>query len=221
MIIKHQIAFKLRPYGKTVTAYQIQLHVTFNGQRAVFSTGCQIMSQEVWDVTSQAVLSNYKGPKGETGLSINNTLRNCKDQIDITFKYFEVNEINPTKKQLAEKYQEKLKGITPPKPKEAPQKNEPSAVKFFDALSEFVLECGEKNAWTKATYEKLSALEHDLRTFKKDLKFADFSESGLTLFVKYLRDEKKLHTPRKRKGEREDYDRDDITGLKNSTIEKN
>lgn len=220
MIIKHQTAFKLRPYGKTKTTYQIQLHVTFNGQRVVFSTGCQIVAQDAWDTTNQSVFFNYKGQKGETGLSINNTLRNCRDQIETTFKYFEVNEINPTKKQLTDKYQEKLKGIIPQKPKEEPQKKTSSTMKFFDALSEFVSECGEKNTWTEATYEKISALEHDLRTFKKDLKFADLSESGLTSFIKYLRDDKKLHTPRKKKGNREDYDHDDVTGLKNSTIEK-
>ena len=66
----------------------------------------------------------------------------------------------------------------------------------------------------------MSALEGDLVSFKKDISFADLSESGLTAFVHYLRDEKTLRTPRKKKGERKTYDKEDITGLKNTTIKK-
>ena len=32
MILKYQIAFKLRPYGKEKNLFQIQQHATFNGQ---------------------------------------------------------------------------------------------------------------------------------------------------------------------------------------------
>ena len=41
----------------------------------------------------------------------------------------------------------------------------------------------------------------------------------MTEFIVYLRDEKKLNTPRKPKGDRKDYD-DDLVGIKNSTIDK-
>ena len=60
----------------------------------------------------------------------------------------------------------------------------------------------------------------DLTTFKKTIKFSDLTEATLTEFVAYMRDSKKLRTPRKKKGEREDYDQEDLVGLKNSTIEK-
>ncbi len=66
----------------------------------------------------------------------------------------------------------------------------------------------------------MSALREDLFTYKKDLKFSDLNESGLTGWVHYLRDEKQLKTPRKKKGERDNYDQEDVTGLKNSTIRK-
>ena len=56
--------------------------------------------------------------------------------------------------------------------------------------------------------------------FRPKLKFSDLTEKTLTQFVVYLRDEKQLRTPRKAKGERTDYDEDDFTGLKNSTIKK-
>ena len=63
-------------------------------------------------------------------------------------------------------------------------------------------------------------MRRDLKAFKKNLKFSDLTESTLAEFVAYFRDVKRLRTPRKKKGERDDYDHDDIIGLKNSSIEK-
>lgn len=51
-------------------------------------------------------------------------------------------------------------------------------------------------------------------------RYAFLQETTLTEFVVYLRDVKKLRTPRKGKGDREEYDEEDIVGLKNSTIKK-
>lgn len=219
MILKRKISFKLRPYGTDKTAYQIQMHVTFNAQRARFSTGCQVITPDAWDSESELVVPGYRGPKGETDITINNKLRNEKDQMETVFKYFEVNEINPSVTKIAEKYSELLKGITParPEPEKKKQSKIPSIWTVFEA---FVTECGEKNAWSDSTYEKMSALKEDLLKYKKDLTFSDLNESGLTGWVHFLRYEKKLRTPRKKKGDREKYDHEDITGLKNSTIRK-
>ena len=219
MVLKRQISFKLRPYGSAKTTYQIQMHVTFNAQRARFSTGCQIDSLDVWDTKNELVVSGYHGPKGETDTAINNTLRNARDQMEMAFKFFEVNGIIPSVSLVSEKYAEFLKGITPSKAEK--EKTKPSrSHNFWTVFDAFVSECGEKNAWSDATHEKMSALKEDLYTYKKDLKFTDLNESGLTGWVHYLRDEKKLRTPRKKKGEREEYDEEDVTGLKNSTIRK-
>ena len=74
----------------------------------------------------------------------------------------------------------------PRKPEPEPKKKEtkPKEPDLFNVFDEFVFECGEKNAWTKATFKK------------------------------------KLNTPRKPKGDRKDYDDDDLVGIKNSTIDK-
>ncbi len=221
MILKRQITYKLRPYGSKKTTYQIQMNVTFNAERLRFSTGCQVTDPNAWDEAGEFVVAGYRGPKGDTDVSINNTLRTQRDQMDTVFKFFEVNEINPSVSQVSEKYMERLKGVVPKKPDPAEEKKtrkrEPS---FWQVFESFVSECGEKNAWTEATFEKMAALKEDLASYKKDVKFSDLDESGLTAFVRYLREEKVLRTPRKKKGEREDYDHEDITGLKNSTIRK-
>ena len=118
MILKRHIAFKLRPYGKQRTVYQIQLHVTYDCNRVILSTGCQVTSLEAWDPQNQWVVSGYKGPKGETDVEMNNTLRKMKDQMDTAFKYFEVNEERPTLSQVVERYHRKMDGIEPQKKKD-------------------------------------------------------------------------------------------------------
>ena len=223
MILKRHIAFKLRPYGKQRTVYQIQLHVTYDCNRVILSTGCQVTSLEAWDPQNQWVVSGYKGPKGETDVEMNNTLRKMKDQMDTAFKYFEVNEERPTLSQVVERYHRKMDGIEPQKKKdkETEKKDRPKKNPgLLDVYQMFVTECGEKNAWTIATFKKMATLKEDLLSFKKNVSFSDLDEKGLTAFVHYLREKKVLNSPRKKKGDRDKYDDEDVIGLKNSTIQK-
>ena len=222
MKIKRNQSFCLFAYGKEKNKYQIRLRVTFCGERLDLATGCQLSSKSAWDHDSESVKSGYTGPKGETALTINNELRNIKDQMDTVFKYFEVNEILPTRLDVATKYKERIVGVAKNKTVQGAGNHleKTKNLSLFEVYDLFTHECGEKNAWTKATYEKMAAMRVDLQNFKKDLKFSDLTENTLTSFISYLRDNKRLRTPRKAKGDREDYDLEDITGLKNSTIEK-
>ena len=210
MVLKNNIALKLRKYGKADNLFQIQLHVSFDGRRWITSTGCMINNIEAWDYQAQLVKEGYKGPKGETSVTINNTIRNCKEQMQAVFKYYEGNEIHPTMAQVEKRYHERITGTVPQKPPKEEKKERQTAKDLFKVFQMFVAEAGEKNAWTPATYEKMAALREDLVTFKKNLSFSDLNESGLTAFVKYLRDDKQLKTPRKKKGEREKYDAEDF-----------
>ena len=221
MKIKRNVSFKLRAYGKYNDLFQIRLRTTFNSQRLDLKTGCQINKKSAWDEEAELVKPGYKGPKGETALSINNELRNIKDQMESTFKFFEAIDQIPTPSQLQKKYEDRLNGSVPQKPAREPKKErKPKEHDFFKVYDMFLKECGDKNAWTEATFEKMEAMRVDLMTFKKNIKFSDLTEATLTEFVAYMRDSKKLRTPRKKKGEREDYDQEDLFGLKNSTIEK-
>lgn len=220
MNIKKHIAFKLRPYGKNKTKYQIQMHVSFNSRRIILSTGCQVESVKDWDASNQLVIPGYTGTKGETDVSINNTLRKDKDQMETVFKFFEAMEQYPTSEQVKKKYEERIRGVTPQKPVDELKAANPKEHSFFVIFDQFVTECGVKNAWTIATHQKWAALRKDLSDFRPDLTFNGLDETALTAFVVFLRDQKPLRTPRKKKGERENYDEEDISGLKNSTIEK-
>ena len=223
MILKRHISFKLRPYGTKRTVYQIQLHVTYDCNRVMLSTGCQITSQEAWDAENQLVVPGYRGPKGETDVEINNTLRKEKDQMETAFKYYEVNEERPTLTEVVERYQERLNGKQPKKREgkelenNALPKKDPGLLEVFQM---FVTECGEKNAWSIGTFKKMATLKEDLVSFKKNVSFSDLDEKGLTAFVHYLREKKVLNSPRKKKGDRDEYDDEDVMGLRNSTIQK-
>ena len=222
MKIKRSTAFSLFAYGKDKKKYQIRFRVTFNSQRIDLSTGCQISSLEWWDPNSESVKAGYKGPKGETDISINNELRKQKDQMEMTFNFFEFNDLFPTPSEVTNKYKERLTGVMPQKPEPEPKKSEqkPKEVSFWERFDQFCAEAGEKNAWTPATFEKMNALKVDLKAFRKNIKFADLTDSWFTAFVVYLRDNKRLNTPRKKKGDRQDYNHEDVTGLRNSTIDK-
>lgn len=220
MKIKRNIAFKLRPYGKDGNLFQIRMRVTFNGRRFDTKTGCQINNPSAWNDQLQLVAEGYVGPKGETAQAINNELRNVRDQMDTAFKFFEATDKNPTIEELKVKYEQRLNGTVPSIPAEEKKERKPKAPGFFEVFDKFTAECGEKNAWTEATFQKWAALRNDLHKFRPGIKFTELNEDVLTAFVTYLRDTKSLRTPRKKKGDRKEYDPEDVTGLKNSTIEK-
>jgi len=91
----------------------------------------------------------------------------------------------------------------------------------LDVFDKFVEECGVRNAWSNATYQKWAAFRNDLEEVKIDLKFSDFDEHGLTRYVIFLRDEKILKTPRKKiRLQGNDKSDADEVGLMNSTIKK-
>ena len=219
MIIKNNVAFRLRRYKTTEvrTVYQIQMYVTFGGDRWITSTSFVLNNETSWNKESQCVKPGCTGSKGETALEINNALRNYREQMQIAIMYFEVNDIYPTKQQLIDKYLERIKGIFSPKPT---VKQENPKIDLFEVFDLFVKDCGEKNAWTKATHEKMAALKNDLHTFDDNLSFEDLTETTLTQWMIYLRDSKKLRTPRKKKEERNEYNKEDFLGLKNSTLSK-
>lgn len=219
MEIKHTISFKIRTYGLKGGKYQIRLRISFNGFRHDVVTGCVLLDRNAWDEKAELVKDGYVGLRGETAASMNSRLRMLRDQMKDTIKYFEANDINPDEQMLQDKFEEKISRFITPKsrPTTAPAARPMSLLSVFD---EFMEDCGTMNAWSEGTYGKMRSLKVDLREFRKNLKFSDLNEKTLTAFVTYLREEKALNTPRKKKGDRDEYDKEDVTGLRNSTIFK-
>ena len=191
MKIKRNAAFKLFTYGKNKDKYQIRLRVTFNSQRIDLGTNCQINFLGAWDTENELVRPGYKGPKGETAAAINDELRKCKDTIDMVFQYYEVNDKIPTPSEVQAAFKERMAGILPkrPEPEKKKREQKPKEPDMFVVFDEFTQKCGEKNAWTIATFEKMSALKADLQNFGPKVKLSELNEDALTRFVGYLREE--------------------------------
>ena len=220
MKIKRNAAFKLFTYGKNKDKYQIRLRVTFNSQRIDLGTNCQINFLGAWNTENELVRPGYKGPKGETAAAINDELRKCKDTIDMVFQYYEVNDKIPTPSEVQAAFKERMAGILPkrPEPEKKKREQKPKEPDMFVVFDEFTQKCGEKNAWTIATFEKMSALKADLQNFGPKVKLSELNEDALTRFVGYLRDEKKVFPAKKR--EKDEEEKAVQVGLSNTTIKK-
>ena len=220
MKIKRNAAFKLFTYGKNKDKYQIRLRVTFNSQRIDLGTNCQINFLGAWNTENELVRPGYKGPKGETAAAINDELRKCKDTIDMVFQYYEVNDKIPTPSEVQAAFKERMAGILPkrPEPEKKKREQKPKEPDMFVVFDEFTQKCGEKNAWTIATFEKMSALKADLQNFGPKVKLSELNEDALTRFVGYLRDEKKVFPAKKR--EKDEEEKAVQVGLNNTTIKK-
>lgn len=241
MKIRYSVRFTIRPYGKGKEKYQICVRVTFNGNQKILTTGERIDSIQAWDSLTMRVVSGYVGEDGRRTSDINSTLQKITEDFEIVFKFFEVNDQYPAMDDVIKKYNER-RGVPSAKSAnknkkagasivsshpEQPQEKKDDKFTFWEAYEAFVLECGEKNAWTPATHSKFAALKKDILTYKRQVKFEDINETWLTGFVAYLRDKKKLSTPRSKKiiptlenPTPEPRKHDDEYGIKNSTIEK-
>lgn len=223
MKIKRNASFKLFNYGKNKDKYQIRLRVTFNSQRLDLGTNCQLNNLEAWDAGNELVKAGYKGPKGETATSINDELRKCKDTIDMVFQYYEVNDKIPTPSEVQKAFKERMSGILPkrPEPEKKKREQKPKEPDLLVVFDEFTRKCGEKNAWTIATFKKMSALRVDLQNFGPKVKLSELNEDTLTRFVGYLRDEKKVYPAKQKKSATEDKEEKAVqVGLNNTTIKK-
>ena len=223
MKIKRNASFKLFTYGKNKDKYQIRLRVTFNSQRLDLGTNCQLNNLEAWDVGNELVKAGYKGPKGETATTINDELRKCKDTIDMVFQYYEVNDKIPTPSEVQKAFKERMSGILPkrPDPEKKKREQKPKEPDMLVVFDEFTRKCGEKNAWTIATFKKMSALRADLQNFGPKAKLSELNEDTLTRFVGYLRDEKKVYPAKQKKITTGDKEEKAVqVGLNNTTIKK-
>ncbi|MBQ0149070.1 MAG: phage integrase SAM-like domain-containing protein [Bacteroidales bacterium] len=220
MKIKYRLSFSLRAYGKKTIRYQIRLRVTYYGDRLDIVPGWSLDSPEYWDEGTQTVRHGYVGIHGEKAADINADLAMVKSNVELSFMFFEANDIIPTPSELLDKYKERIGGIIPKKPKAKEEDTALPPINLFTCFDEFIDECSAKNAWTEATTKKMQSLLVDLKSFDHKLTFDSLSEKKLTSFVIYLRDQKVLHTPRKKKEDREEDDIADTVGLRNTTIGK-
>ena len=215
MLIKHSISFGLKT-SKTPAdeicggdrEYPIRMRITYCGIRVDVPLGISI-HRDQWNSENGLAKKEALNRHGQTGSVINATLAEYQNYVEDLFKGYEIEKTIPS----AEMFKEALRKTVKEKTVNLVKKRS-KAVEFSVAFKAFTRESGIKNAWTPQTYEKFDALWNDLQAFNKNLRFEDLTEEGLTQFVIYLRDTKKI------KKKKATGDQEDETGLKNSTIGK-
>jgi integrase len=169
---KYIIAFVLDRVAGTDEA-RVRMRIKWNDSRDIvaFNVGYRVNTLR-WDSDLQRCApKSYHGKHRTPAAVINTELDRYQDAVDDAFQSFSD---LPSKAELRTKVQELL-GIG------APDRG------VFGALDEFVVERGERNRWTPATYTKMQVMRGHLQGYKPDLKWEDFDEEGLYGYVAHLR----------------------------------
>lgn len=155
-----------------------------SGARLLTSVGYSINLAK-WDSSKQKVKQGATNGRGITYSVIDSHLTGIKQQC-IDFENKCLNE-----KTEVTTYLIKQSINTKNKPRE----NDPDQTEeqtFLNIFDQFTKEVGAANTWTVGTYEKFAAIRNHLTGFSSQLTFDLFDEKGLTGFISYLRNEKKM-----------------------------
>lgn len=226
MKLKHKLSFNLKRYGKGGDLYMIRLRASYNSTRLDVATGCSVTDSAYWDGKNECIMADYRSPDGRSVEQMNHDIRLVKEEMETAFKYFEATDQMPTVEALREKYNERMGlhsvKVAYPKTASSDEKGEKEAPKpdLFAVFDLFVQEEGVIREWEKPTFQKMASFKADLMAFRRRLKFEDINEKTLSEFVRYLREEKVLKTPRKKKEEGVQRTKDEEKGILNVTIEK-
>lgn len=220
MDIKRNVQFQLRGYRGKQVKYQIRMRVTYSGMRFEYATQSILLSKDAWDEEAQRVKVGFLGAKNESAGKINGRINLFRNAIDECFKYFEVNKIIPSVDELKKRFEDTINPTSDVQNHSIEDKEGKVAKKtFWSIYEEFMTECSQKNDWTLATTQKFNALKHDLTLFNKNVDFDFLTESGLTKFLIYLREEKKVVPPKSMRKE-DGTTPGERFGILNSTIDK-
>ena len=204
MNIKHHIGYRLRNQSL------LEMRVTFGGDRVEFATGIQVEQPSDWDPVARRLTIPGSEEK-------NQQIRSMETAVENVFKSFEVQEICPSPGQFKKELFKKIKGAERKEEYEEDGRIQP-LLGFFQYFDKFLSESSQMNGWTKSTIDKFKGLRKDLRAFSPNMSFEDINDSWMSAFIVYLRDRKKLQTPRRAK---DDANRgeEDLVGLRNATIQ--
>lgn len=156
----------------------IRVSVMIRGARLVTSTGYKIAPAK-WDAAKQQVKRGCSNAQGITYAVINAYLL----RISELFTAFEnaclMSGRTLEKTALHDEYARNFGKGTAPEEKQ---------LTFSEVWKIFVDEMGTQNQWTKATYQKFSALKNHVEAWNDGVSFDSFDEAGLNDFTGFMRD---------------------------------
>lgn len=220
MTIKYSIQFGLKTSKTPADLHEVQRDFPIRARVSYLRNRVDIpiklgCPDNIWDYNKQLVKSGAQNCKGISSADINSEISSYRQIIADIIKSYELQNVIPAPDMLRAAIisarEKKVINFLPEKSRKA---------KIWEVFQAFMSEEGAKQSWADNQYDKFNSLKTDLINFRPNITFEDLDETCLTEFVTYLREKKKLNTPRKKKGAREEYDHDDIIGIKNSTIEK-
>lgn len=185
--MKHQIRFLLDSRFKKSNCAPIRMHISYGGVRLRTTTGLKVNPKK-WDEKTMLVKSSNDIYEARLAHDINTQLRQFRDDIDSILSQYARKGFMPRPAQLKSAFLD----LRNPKLQ--------FQLSFITVYDEFVKVNGAIKDWTPATYEKFAALKQHIINFKTNPEFENFNETGLGLFIEFLREKE---------------------GLKNSTIGKN
>ena len=152
---------------------EIQIRLTFNGDRVNLSTGYTV-PKEKWDENSQQVKRNCTNSQGYTFAEINDGVAKQKSIINKIFKQYELLGRYPLKDEFKEKFKIELG---------KKQKVDRNLLSYYD---EFTERRSTLNTWSKNTQKKYSAIRRKLEMFDVELGIEDLNEAKLTELTAFL-----------------------------------
>ncbi len=187
MIIRRNIQFALkrRTYkGKKITDnLPIRMRISYNSLRVDILSGYSVDDAN-WDENMQRVRKNTFGKNNVPANQINAWINKAAYEADEIFKEFELMDRYPKPAELENAFNTRLYGTAKtPRNRKSP---------FWDTMNTFIAEESSKNSWQHTTVQKFRALGEHIRGWKPQPRFEDFTESGLTAFLSFLRDREGL-----------------------------
>lgn len=162
----------------------IRVSIMISGARLLTSVGYSINPAK-WDSSKQKIKQGASNGRGITYSVINSHLNGIEQQcID-----FENKCLNEKLEVTAEIIKDNINTKNKPRENDPLKAEERTFLDFFDL---FLKEVGTANTWTIGTYEKFAVIRNHLTHFSSQLTFDLFDEKGLTDFISYLRNEKKM-----------------------------
>ncbi len=185
MVIKRNIVFELenRKFDGNLISENvpIRLRVVYSGKRIELSTGFRI-DREKWDDKKKKVKNNCFNKIKQSSSDINAKLSDYESELQNIFKKFELEERIPDKEEIKYLFHNAFSENS----KQSREKN------FFEYLEEYVRETSKLRNWKPNTTVKFVTVEAHLKTFNPRVSFSYFDEKGLTAYVDYLQNTRKM-----------------------------
>lgn len=156
---------------------RLRLRIRYEGQTIAFSVGFRI-NPERWSLEAQRCVANsYHGKRKVPANRINSRLQELEQIVYDLFREYEQKGTIPSIDELREEYNRRQGKV-----------HKDKDMDLFSAIDDFTQSEGKSRQWTKASYQKFSALKKHLQQFDRNLDFDKLDMEGLNNLLFYFRD---------------------------------